>query len=273
MHMIGHHTTQHHSRLFLMFQHDAMLHRTVKELGRTVLNQEQPMLKLMRDIFIDQERQVINQLRTQSVEAGIQYVTTKDVDIDQVVLDPERWERETAKRTRTWFNHVVYTAGRNIINELAPGQTYAVGNSTVQAFIDERVNNLAFTSVNTTNKRLRALLVQATEQHASIDEMAAAIHTNFKTNRQWRARLIARTETVSNHNYGNMSGMMQSGVVNAHMWLTAGDGEVRIAHQIDGAVVELGETFPVGSGYTGYTAEFPSDYNERCTTAPYAVVQ
>jgi len=79
-----------------------------------------------------------------------------------------------------------------------------------------------------------------------------------------RSDLIARTESVGSVNGGLLSGGKQGGF-STKVWLTSRDLAVRDSHKIDGQIVNLHEKFKVLGGYTGLTADYPSDFNERCS--------
>ena len=109
----------------------------------------------------------------------------------------------------------------------------------------------------------------------SVSEMAASLQTYFESAEGFRAVRIAQTEVTSAVNYGRLESMKQSKRVDKHMWASMRDGNVRTEPDnnhanLDGKIVKLGESFPVGSGYLGDPTH-PSDINERCINMPVTI--
>ena len=228
--------------------------------------------EIFKDLFKLEERFVVNAILSQTIELGLSLLsekTLKQLIIENTLLDEEQWSKLTEKLVNPWVMGTVADGGQVALSSLNPGTIFSVVDPFVVETMGNRVIEFSKFTVETTNLQIKAILEKSIEEGISIREMGERIHEYFaKDCSIGRAASIARTETVGAHNCGNMIGMKQSGVVDNHMWLTAGDADVRDSHQIDGSVRKIGNDFPLGMDYTGYSRQFPSDFNERCVTSP-----
>jgi len=124
------------------------------------------------------------------------------------------------------------------------------------------------TEINDTTKgKLSKTLAEGITEGEGIPKLrdrVSSVMTEAKTS---RTELIARTETVSTVNYGNIE-TMAAGGVKKHTWLTAIDGRERPSHAaINGETVKIGEPFSNGLLYPGDPGGDASEVcNCRCTT-------
>jgi len=124
------------------------------------------------------------------------------------------------------------------------------------------------TEINDTTKgKLSKTLTEGITEGEGIPKLrdrVSSVMTEAKTS---RAELIARTETASTVNFGNIETMV-SGGVKKHTWLTAIDGRERPSHAaINGETVNIGEPFRNGLLYPGDPNGDASEVcNCRCTT-------
>jgi len=104
----------------------------------------------------------------------------------------------------------------------------------------------------------------------SIDGIAKRIGGVFAQAKGYRARTIARTETIGAANAGSFRGAKASGVVGKKKWLAAVDHRTRSSHVMaDGQTVGLDEKFSVGASRMDYpgdpTGGAAEVVNCRCT--------
>jgi hypothetical protein len=136
----------------------------------------------------------------------------------------------------------------------------------VISLVGERVIN--FSEINgTTARQIQDTLREGIAAGESIPQLTNRIQDVFTTAERSRAQLIARTESVGSVNSGVLSGGQQGGFKNKIL-LTSRDAAVRESHRIDGQIVDINKPFRWGSGYTGLSASYPSDFNERCSMLP-----
>lgn len=115
-----------------------------------------------------------------------------------------------------------------------------------------------------TNNSIRRVLEDGIASDLDIADISKNIQGLFKDKiKKSKADLIARTESVSVVNGGQVESM-RSGGIEKKMWLTSRDSDVRDEHVVmDGEIVGIDEEFSNGS-------QVPDDFNERCTILPIA---
>lgn len=142
--------------------------------------------------------------------------------------------------------------------------------------IQQRGADLVTRINETTRKRLRDQLAEATAQGESIDQIESRVRDVFSGRRD-NARTIARTEVLKASQDGQLEGFAQSGVVEGKQWNTSLDDRVRDTHTIDGQQVPLRGVFVLGDGETadapgigagGRSLSAANAINCRCFVTP-----
>lgn len=87
------------------------------------------------------------------------------------------------------------------------------------------LDQLAADITDTTKKQIRNFLIKGQEQNLTMPEIIALLRTSGITN--YRAELIARTETARSANIGSMVGAMSTGLVTVKEWIAAKDNRTR----------------------------------------------
>lgn len=87
------------------------------------------------------------------------------------------------------------------------------------------LDQLAEDLTNTTKEQIRRFLIQGQEQGLTMNEIIELLKTSGITN--YRAALIARTETSRAANIGSMVGAMSTGLVTVKEWIAAKDNRTR----------------------------------------------
>lgn len=129
-------------------------------------------------------------------------------------------------------------------------------------WVDEYGLSLCMTINDTTKKELRKVLSEATEAGDSIavqkKKLIEAAKEIFTKDKEWRAELIARTESCSTINAGSNI-LYQSEGVQEVGWLSVRDDRTRDQHlAMDGVVIPMGEKFELPNGDV---MEYPGDPN------------
>ena len=122
-------------------------------------------------------------------------------------------------------------------------------------YIANRSYEFSQESADTLLQRLRtewnAYLTEGIKRGMSVYDLTEKIEEIFRgTEREewWRARRIARTESVGASNMGYLEGMKQANVP-YKMWVSAGDAYVRDSHRyLNGKVVAINDFFVAKSG-------------------------
>jgi hypothetical protein len=101
------------------------------------------------------------------------------------------------------------------------------------------------TITNTTRKLIKEVLQQATEEGRNLNWIERELTSDdFSKN---RARLIARTETVTASNRASYMAAAKTGLMYKKEWLSAGDNRVRPDHQmVNGSRIDMEDYFIVG---------------------------
>jgi uncharacterized protein with gpF-like domain len=87
------------------------------------------------------------------------------------------------------------------------------------------LDQLASDITDTTKEQIRSFLIKGQEQNLTMPEIIALLKTSGITN--YRAELIARTETARSANIGSMVGAMSTGLVTVKEWIAAKDNRTR----------------------------------------------
>jgi len=87
------------------------------------------------------------------------------------------------------------------------------------------LDQLAADITDTTKEQIRSFLIKGQEQNLTMPEIIALLRTTGITN--YRAELIARTETARSANIGSMVGAMSTGLVTVKEWIAAKDNRTR----------------------------------------------
>jgi hypothetical protein len=87
------------------------------------------------------------------------------------------------------------------------------------------LDQLASDITDTTKEQIRNFLIKGQEQNLTMPEIIALLRTSGITN--YRAELIARTETARAANIGSMVGAMSTGLVTVKEWIAAKDNRTR----------------------------------------------
>ena len=100
--------------------------------------------------------------------------------------------------------------------------------------------------LQTTKDRMRETLSSGLGLGESRDELAARIRLVAQDVPEWRARLIAQSETVRAYNQGHLQLYKASGVVERLRWLDGQPNACPLCEALDRQEVELGELFKGG---------------------------
>jgi hypothetical protein len=146
------------------------------------------------------------------------------------------------------------------------------------------LDQLAANITDTTKEQIRRFLIQGQEQNLTTQETIDLLKTSGITN--YRAELIARTETARAANVGSMVGAMSTGLVTVKEWIATKDNRTRrfprdSADHLDmnGVKVPIDAKFQVmGKGFIDFmlhpgdsTAHAANVCNCRCTLGYEAV--
>jgi hypothetical protein len=171
--------------------------------------------------------------------------------------------------------------------EFKSQKTDAFQYAIIQVLQNDGLDQLAADITNTTKEQIRRYLIQSAEQNLTLPQTIALLRTSGITD--YRAELIARTETGRAANIGSMVGATSTGLVTIKEWIAARDNRTRreprdhTDHLImDGTKLPMEKQFQVPNNQVGLGYELmdhPCDSkasaanvcNCRCTLGYEAV--
>jgi hypothetical protein len=171
--------------------------------------------------------------------------------------------------------------------EFKSAKTDAFQYAIIQVLQNDGLDQLAADITETTKEQIRRFLVESVEKNYTLTETIALLRTSGITD--YRAELIARTETGRAANIGSMVGATATGLVTIKEWIAARDNRTRreprdhTDHLImDGTKLPMEKQFQVPNNQVGLGYELmdhPCDSkasaanvcNCRCTLGYEAV--
>jgi hypothetical protein len=171
--------------------------------------------------------------------------------------------------------------------EFKSAKTDAFQYAIIQVLQNDGLDQLAADITNTTKEQIRRFLIQSAEQNLTLPQTIALLRTSGITD--YRAELIARTETGRAANIGSMVGATSTGLVTIKEWIATRDNRTRreprdhTDHLImDGTKLPMEKQFQVPNNQVGLGYELmdhPCDSkasaanvcNCRCTLGYEAV--
>ena len=109
--------------------------------------------------------------------------------------------------------------------EYKSAKTDAFQYAIIQVLQNDGLDQLAADITDTTKEQIRRFLIQSAEKNYTLPETIALLRTSGITD--YRAELIARTETGRAANIGSMVGATSTGLVTIKEWISARDNRTR----------------------------------------------
>ena len=171
--------------------------------------------------------------------------------------------------------------------EFKSAKTDAFQYAIIQVLQNDGLDQLAADITDTTKEQIRRFLIQSAEQNLTLPQTIALLRTSGITD--YRAELIARTETGRAANIGSMVGATSTGLVTIKEWIATRDNRTRreprdhTDHlEMDGVKLPMEKQFQVPNNQVGLGYELmdhPCDSkasaanvcNCRCTLGYEAV--
>jgi SPP1 gp7 family putative phage head morphogenesis protein len=157
----------------------------------------------------------------------------------------------------------LHIPARKAADDVADGWTKYVA-KWLRTFGAQRIKGIT----DTTRDKIAAALADGIEAEETIDQLVTRLEDVYSGFKQWRAELIARTETLTASNAGSIYGARSTGLNLDKEWIATRDDRTREAHaDADGQTVGLDEPFVVD----GEELDTPGDgsaansANCRCT--------
>ena len=123
--------------------------------------------------------------------------------------------------------------------------------------------NMSDNITQTTKDTIQAVLNQAALEGFGFDEVVRRLQSTELT--RFRARLIARTETVGAANAASNIAAIKTGLLYDKIWISARDNRTRPHHrEVNQNVVGMSETFTVGTSQMQFPGDKDGGPNEVC---------
>jgi hypothetical protein len=141
--------------------------------------------------------------------------------------------------------------------EVKSAETDLFAYTILQYLQTQGLDQLASDITNTTKEQIRRYLIQSAEQNLTLPESIALLRNAGITD--YRAELIARTETGRAANIGSMVGATSTGLVTIKEWIAAKDNRTRRIprdqfdhYNMDGKKLPIDETFKLQNKKGGF---------------------
>ena len=160
------------------------------------------------------------------------------------------------------FEEMIKEQGELASRELLGEVRFDSSNPAIKDFIDEYTLKLAKGINETTRKRLSDKIVGIMESGGGIDEIKLGIEEIYQDAVDWRAEMIARTESIRVSNFASKEAFRQCGI-GKKKWLTAFDLNV-----CENCALMNGEVVPINERFSNGVDVPPAHPNCRCTILP-----
>lgn len=170
------------------------------------------------------------------------------------IFDGRYWRRRTAEVVRPFIERVWRRGGTDIVG------SFELDEPDVAQALRDRVDELAGQVTATTEQVLRAqLLAAGVAEGESIPELRARLQQVFTNLSDYRATMIARTETVGGYSQASFLAALDAGAVRK-TWLATNDQRTRETHR-----QANGKSAPMNKRFELTKSRWPAD-----PTAPAA---
>lgn len=169
-------------------------------------------------------------------------------------FDGAYWRRQTAKALRPFVERSWRRGGASITG------TFDLDEPDVASALDDRIEELAGQVTATTEQVLRSqVLAHGVAEGESVPELRARIQRVFANLSDYRATMIARTESVGGYNQASFLAALDAGATKK-TWLATADQRTRETHR-----QENGRSAAMNKRFTLTKSRWPAD-----PTAPAA---
>jgi SPP1 gp7 family putative phage head morphogenesis protein len=178
------------------------------------------------------------------------------------IFDGGYWRRQTAKVLRPFVERAWRRGGVSIT------PSFDLDEPDVAGALDARVEELAGQVTATTEQVLRSqLLAHGVAEGESIPELRARIQQVFTNLGDYRATMIARTETVGAYSAASHAAALEAGAVRK-TWLSTDDKRTRRTHKAaQGVTVPMNKRFEVTQSRWPADPAAPANQSIQCRCA------
>ncbi|MFJ4918132.1 phage portal protein [Streptomyces sp. NPDC088726] len=178
------------------------------------------------------------------------------------LFDGAYWRRATAAALRPFVERAWRRGGVSI------SPSFDLDEPAVAGALADRIEELAGQVTATTEQVLRSqLLAHGVAAGESVPELRARIQNVFANLSDYRATMIARTETVGGYNAASHMAAIDAGAVRK-TWLSTDDKRTRRTHRAaQGSTVALNKRFPLTESRWPADPAAPANQSIQCRCA------
>lgn len=267
-----------------------------KEVDRRIQSDVPLMSKFMIGYWTGQEARIIEALNkygsksghipTGTVEAIIetgmlpQVATVRKIDSGdlQGIFDYEYEAELLRKSAAPLIEKVVARVAKQSLIDIGSDVVFNVQDPRVTVFLANKTFQMARDVNAYTQHVIHEILIDATLDNSTVDQVASRIRSSFEEFERYRALRVARTEMAAAHNGGAIEAYDQGGVAGKG-WASVIDDVTRESHiELDGMEIPLRDDFVTDDGHHlqapgigGAGSDVGDVVNCRC--AVYAVAE
>jgi HK97 family phage portal protein len=178
------------------------------------------------------------------------------------IFDGRYWRRRTGELMRPFIERAWKRGGTDIVG------SFDLDEPTVADALRDRVDELAGQVTATTEQVLRAqLLAAGVAEGESVPELRARLQRVFTNLGDYRATMIARTETVGGYNQASFLAALDAGATRK-TWLATADQRTRETHrQENGNTAAMNKRFPLTKSRWPADPTAPASQSIQCRCA------
>ncbi|MFF8447883.1 phage portal protein [Streptomyces leeuwenhoekii] len=178
------------------------------------------------------------------------------------LFDPRYWRRRTGELLRPFLERAWRRGGASIT------ASFDLDEPDVARALDERLEELAGQVTATTEQVLRSqLLAHGVAEGESVPELRARLQRVFTNLSDYRATMIARTETVGGYNAASLRAAVAAGATRK-TWLATDDTRTRPTHRsCNGKTAPISGTFPLTQSRWPADPAAPAAQSIQCRCA------
>ncbi|MFJ1698178.1 phage portal protein [Streptomyces sp. NPDC088252] len=178
------------------------------------------------------------------------------------IFDPRYWRRRTAEALRPFVERAWRRGGVSI------NPSFDLDEPDVAGALDDRIDELAGQITATTEQVLRSqLLAHGVSEGESVPELRARIQQVFTNLGDYRATMIARTETVGGYSAASHMAALDRGAVRK-TWVSTDDRRTRRTHRAaQGSTVAMNRRFPLTESRWPADPAAPASQSIQCRCA------
>ncbi|MGW6598492.1 phage portal protein [Streptomyces sp. NPDC055036] len=178
------------------------------------------------------------------------------------IFDPRYWRRRTAELLRPFVERAWRRGGVSITG------SFDLDEPDVAGALDDRVDELAGQVTATTEQVLRSqLLAHGVAEGESVPELRARIQRVFADLSDYRATMIARTESVGGYSAASHMAALDAGAVRK-TWLSTDDTRTRATHRAaEGNTVAMNKRFILTESRWPADPAAPANQSIQCRCA------